>query len=61
MLYLYGKKSDFMEMLLIPNIKFFQTYLLNGRVVGLEDGIHDLEMQKPKETANFIVDSFGKE
>ena len=54
-LYLYGKESDFMEMLVEDNIRFLETHLPHVRIVGLEGGIHDLEFQKPKEVANLIL------
>lgn len=56
-LYLYGKESDFMEMV-NENIRFFGTYLPNVQVVGLEGAIHDLQVQKPKEVADLILDFF---
>jgi pimeloyl-ACP methyl ester carboxylesterase len=54
-LYLYGKESDFMEMLVEDNIRFLETHLPHVRIVGLEGGIHDLEFQKPKEVADLIL------
>lgn len=59
-LYLYGKQSDFIDMV-NENIKFFKTYLPNVQIIGFEDGIHDLQTQKSKEVADLILDFFGEE
>jgi pimeloyl-ACP methyl ester carboxylesterase len=57
-LYLYGKESDFTEML-EENIRFFETCLPHVRIVGLDGGIHDLEFQKPQEVADLVLDFLG--
>lgn len=54
-LYLYGEKSDFGDMIQ-ENIQFFETYLPHVKVTGLADGIHDLQTQKPHETAALILE-----
>lgn len=54
-LYLSGDKSSFREMT-AANIDYFKTYLPNVSLVSFEDGIHDLELQKPRETASMILD-----
>jgi pimeloyl-ACP methyl ester carboxylesterase len=52
-LYLSGDKSSFREMTDI-NIAYFKDNLPNVQVISFEDGIHDLQLQKPKETAAMI-------
>jgi len=59
-LYLYGDKSSFREMV-DTNIDYFKTHLPNVNMVSFEDGIHDLELQKPKETAAMILDFVAPE
>ena len=52
-LYLSGDKSSFREMTEM-NIVFFKSNLPNVRLISFEDGVHDLELQKPRETAVLI-------
>ena len=54
-LYLYGEKSDFMEMT-HENIEFFHAHLPHVTVIGIADGIHDLQTQRPHETAALILE-----
>jgi pimeloyl-ACP methyl ester carboxylesterase len=54
-LYLYGNKTSFSKMI-ETNIEYFKKNLPNILLYSFEDGIHDLELQKPKETASLIVD-----
>jgi pimeloyl-ACP methyl ester carboxylesterase len=54
-LYLYGTASDFMEPHLKDNIQFLETYLPNVKIIGLEGGIHDLELQKPDEVMDLVL------
>lgn len=49
-LYLAGDRSSFRDMT-ETNIAYFRSNLPNVRVVSFADGIHDLELQKPRETA----------
>ncbi len=56
-LYLSGAKSSFRDMT-GRNIAFFKDYLPHVQMISFEDGIHDLELQKPKETAAMIIDFF---
>jgi pimeloyl-ACP methyl ester carboxylesterase len=58
-LYLSGDQSEFREMT-ANNIAFFKKYLPNVEMVSFADGIHDLELQKPKETAALIIDFIGQ-
>ena len=52
-LYLSGNRSSFREMTEM-NIAYFKDNLPNVRMVSFEDGIHDLELQKPQETSALI-------
>ncbi len=54
-LYLYGDQSDFRSMIR-ENVTFFEQYLPHVRITGVPDGIHDLQRQKPRETAALIND-----
>ncbi|MBU1568064.1 MAG: alpha/beta hydrolase [Proteobacteria bacterium] len=54
-LYLSGDKSSFREMT-ETNIDYFRNHLPNVSLVSFDDGIHDLELQKPRETASMIID-----
>ncbi len=54
-LYLSGDKSSFKEMTQ-TNIDYFKSNLPSVHLVSFEDGIHDLELQKPRETASLILD-----
>ncbi len=55
MLYLYGGNSDYYEMAK-GNADFFETYLADITIVRFDDGIHDLELQKPKDVANLVLE-----
>ncbi|ALC14909.1 pimeloyl-ACP methyl ester carboxylesterase [Desulfuromonas soudanensis] len=57
-LYLSGDLSEFREMTDM-NIAFFKEHLPNVEMVSFADGVHDLELQKPKETAALILDFIG--
>lgn len=57
-LYLYGENSDFVKVLAEPNIRFFQKYLPDVRIIGIEGGIHNLELQKPREIASLLLNFF---
>jgi pimeloyl-ACP methyl ester carboxylesterase len=54
-LYLSGDKSSFREMT-DTNIDYFKNHLPNVRLFSFDDGIHDLELQKPRETASLILE-----
>jgi pimeloyl-ACP methyl ester carboxylesterase len=54
-LYIYGTESDFMDTLVADNIRFFENYLPHVQIVGLEGGIHDLEIQMPKDVAALVL------
>jgi len=59
MLYLYGGKSDYYEMAR-GNAKFFKAYLTDVTVVRFDNGIHDLELQKPEDVANLVLEFLGQ-
>ncbi len=54
-LYLSGDKSAFRDMT-ETNIDYFKNHLPNVSMISFDDGIHDLELQKPRETASLILD-----
>jgi pimeloyl-ACP methyl ester carboxylesterase len=53
-LYLYGKKSGYLYMA-ETNAEFLKKHLTDVTVISFEDGIHDLELQKPAEVAGLIA------
>ncbi len=58
-LYLYGKQSGYLYMA-ETNAAFLKKHLSDVRVIYFEDGIHDLELQKPAEVADLIVGFLGE-
>ncbi len=54
-LYLYGKDSYYHGMA-ETNAEFLRTYLRNARIVRFDDGIHDLELQKPQDVASIVLE-----
>jgi pimeloyl-ACP methyl ester carboxylesterase len=54
-LYLYGGNSHYHGMA-ETNAEFLKTHLQNVEIVRLKDGIHDLELQKPKEVATLVLE-----
>lgn len=57
-LYLAGDRSSFRQMT-ETNIAYFKNYLPEVRIVSFADGVHDLELQKPRETAALIRTFIG--
>jgi len=55
-LYLWGGRSSFGNVLVKRNLEFFTEYLPNVRAVGFDDGIHDLTNQKPAAVSKLILD-----
>lgn len=53
-LYLYGRNSSYHEMAEM-NAEFLKNHLPNVKTVWINDGIHDLELQKPEEVATLIL------
>jgi pimeloyl-ACP methyl ester carboxylesterase len=58
-LYLYGKKSGYLYMA-ETNAAFLKKYLSDVTIICFEDGIHDLELQKPAEVADLIAGFMGE-
>lgn len=54
-LYLAGKQSDFWEMT-ADTIRFLDKYLPHAKILNFEDGIHDLQSQKPYVVAKAILE-----
>jgi pimeloyl-ACP methyl ester carboxylesterase len=54
-LYLYGGNSTYHDMA-ETNAEFLRTHLLNVKIVRFKDGIHDLELQKPEEVADLVLE-----
>jgi len=54
-LYLYGKNSEFRWMAEM-NVDFFKTHLPRVEIISFEDGVHDLQLQKPKEMGELILE-----
>ena len=54
-LYLYGGNSYYHGMA-ETNAEFLRAYLQNVEIVRFNDGIHDLELQKPKEVATLVLE-----
>jgi pimeloyl-ACP methyl ester carboxylesterase len=52
-LYLAGRKSDFREQT-AETIRFLDAHLPHAKILDFEDGIHDLQSQKPYEVARRI-------
>jgi pimeloyl-ACP methyl ester carboxylesterase len=52
-LYLAGKKSDFREMT-AETIRFLDSHLPHAKILNYQDGIHDLQAQKPYEVAKAV-------
>jgi pimeloyl-ACP methyl ester carboxylesterase len=59
-LYFYGGNSDYHEMAKSNSI-FLKTHLTDVEVVSFEDGIHDLQLQKPEEVARQILEFLAKD
>jgi pimeloyl-ACP methyl ester carboxylesterase len=58
-LYLYGGNSTYHDMA-ETNAEFLRAHLQNVEIVRFNDGIHDLELQKPKEVATLILEFLAK-
>ncbi len=59
-LYLYGKSSGFRKMTEM-NVELFRRYLPHVEIVSFEDGTHNLELQKPKEVAEHMLEFFNRD
>jgi len=58
-LYLYGENSDYHDMAK-ANANFLKAHLPHVEVISFEDGIHDLQLQKPEEVARLILEFLAK-
>jgi pimeloyl-ACP methyl ester carboxylesterase len=58
-LYLYGGNSYYHGMA-ETNAGFLKAHLPNVEIVRVQDGIHDLELQKPKEIASLVLEFLAK-
>ena len=54
-LYLYGGNSYYHGMAL-TNAEFLKAHLRNAKIVRFNDGIHDLELQKPEDVAALVLE-----
>ncbi len=59
-LYLYGRASKFPRMAEM-NVEFLKTHLPDFEIISFEDGIHNLELQKPKEVAELILEFLNRD
>jgi pimeloyl-ACP methyl ester carboxylesterase len=59
-LYLYGGNSYYHGMA-ETNAEFLKTHLRNAKIVRLNDGIHDLELQKPEDVAALVLEFLKEE
>jgi len=57
-LYLYGENSIFRETA-EANAMFLKSHLPNVTTKCIKDGIHDLQLQKPQEVANLVLEFLG--
>ena len=58
-LYLYGGSSDYHDMAK-ANATFLKNHLPNVEILSFQDGIHDLQLQKPEEVARLILEFLTK-
>jgi pimeloyl-ACP methyl ester carboxylesterase len=40
----------------VTNAEFLRTHLRNATIVRFDDGIHDLELQKPEDVAALVLE-----
>jgi len=59
LLYLYGGNSDYYEMAR-GNAEFFKAHLNDVQVVRFDDGIHDLELQKPEAVSTLVLEFLSR-
>ena len=58
-LYLYGGNSDYYEMAK-GNAEFFKAYLNDAQIVRFDDGIHDLQLQKPEDVSTLVLEFLSR-
>jgi pimeloyl-ACP methyl ester carboxylesterase len=59
-LYMAGKQSDFRDVT-AETIRFLNAHLPRAEILNFDDGIHDLQSQKPYEVAKAILRFFESE
>jgi len=59
-LYLYGENSDYHHMAK-GNADFLEIHLPNVEVISFQDGIHDLQLQKPEEVSDLVLEFLAKD
>jgi pimeloyl-ACP methyl ester carboxylesterase len=58
-MYLYGGNSDYYEMAK-GNAEFLKAHLTDVQVVRFDDGIHDLQLQKPGDVATLVLEFLSR-
>ena len=58
-LYLYGGNSDYYKMAR-GNAEFLRAHLNDVQVVRFDDGIHDLELQKPEDVSTLVLEFLSR-
>ena len=58
-LYLYGGNSDYYKMAK-DNAEFLRAHLNDVQVVRFDDGIHDLELQKPEDVSTLVLEFLSR-
>lgn len=58
-LYLYGGNSTYHDMAK-ENAAFLKIYLSQAEIVLIQNGIHDLQLQKPSEVADLLLEFFSR-
>jgi pimeloyl-ACP methyl ester carboxylesterase len=58
-LYFYGGNSTYHDMA-ETNAEFLKAHLSNVKIVRFNDGIHDLELQKPEEVTALVLEFLAK-
>jgi len=59
-LYLYGENSVFRDIMINMTLDFLKYNLPKVEIVCIKNGIHDLELQKPKQISSMILTFLNK-